>query len=118
LSLPEIRSAAKTLLMRCAGRTDATNLQYIEAREDGKSRVSFDLNIYAAMLRLADAGDIVRAAGRAFAIDTPTLDIGSVSRTRLGRNRPRWLRIHHAVLRTLTKIAAQAPHFSHGVSGV
>ncbi len=74
LALPEVRLVPKTLLERCAGRTDAANLHYIEAREDGKSRVSFDLNLYAATLSVADAGDLVRSAGRAFAIEPAIIE--------------------------------------------
>jgi hypothetical protein len=76
-----IRTAPQALLARCRGRATAADLMYVEAREDGGSRVSFDLNFYAATLRMEDVADIVRPTGQAFAIEAGLLDrfLGSIS---------------------------------------
>jgi hypothetical protein len=81
-----IRSVPRALLARCGGRAGAADLKYLEAREDGGSRISFDLNLYAAMLRMEDVADIVRPAGLAFDIDPGLLDrfLASVSDRILG----------------------------------
>lgn len=74
LSRPEIRATPKALLARCSQRAEATRFQYLEAREDGKSRSSFDLNLYAAEMSLGSVADIVRPAGHAFGIAPGLLD--------------------------------------------
>lgn len=86
LSRPEIRAVPTALLSRSAKRADATKFQYLEAREDGKSRVSFDLNLYAAEMRMAEVTDIVQSAGNALAIDPDLLDpfLGRISDRILG----------------------------------
>jgi hypothetical protein len=52
--LAPLESAA-AILELAAARTEARKLQFLEVREQGNSRLSFDLNLYDAGLTLRDA---------------------------------------------------------------
>jgi len=74
LSRAEVAAVPKALLRLCCQRTQGTAIQYLEAREDGSTRSSFDLNLYAAEIRLGMVGDLVHRTGRSFGIESQTLD--------------------------------------------
>jgi hypothetical protein len=60
------RSAARALVALAARRT--SDLMYLDVREEGNPRASFDVNLHAAALRLAEAGNPLRAASDEYGI--------------------------------------------------
>ena len=69
----ELRAAVEQIVARCARDCDARQFQYIEAREGAGSRVSYDLNVYAAALPVEAVAGQLRGAARALAIDAAAL---------------------------------------------
>ncbi|HEY4372174.1 MAG TPA: hypothetical protein VGN52_09635 [Burkholderiales bacterium] len=69
-----VRAAAQGMVEHCMRHGDARRFQYIEAREGAGSRVSYDLNVYAAQRPLGEVADLVRDAARALGVDTAALD--------------------------------------------
>jgi len=74
ITRPAVRAAVEDIVAHCARHCDARKFQYIEAREGAGSRVSYDLNIYAAALPVGAVAGMLRAAGQALTVDSAALD--------------------------------------------
>ena len=74
ITRPEIRATVEQIVARCARDCDARKFQYIEAREGAGSRASYDLNVYAAALPVAEVAGLLRGAARALAVDPAALE--------------------------------------------
>lgn len=61
---PENLAVARGLLDLAASRVDARGIQYLEVREDGNARRSFDLNVYDADLRMDEVRPLLARACR------------------------------------------------------
>jgi hypothetical protein len=78
---------SECLIRQAAARSDPrASFVYLEVGEGGSARRSFDVNLYRADLRVADARPLVARLGEQYAIDGGRLDrlLGRVGERRLG----------------------------------
>lgn len=70
----EMAAVTGMIVSHAATRCTASDLCYVEVSEDGNARLSCDINLYAAELRLADVMPLVRAAARLSGIGEEKVD--------------------------------------------
>lgn len=71
---PALLHGAQDIVRMAAQRNPAASMLYLEVREDGNPRSSYDINLYKSGMLVADAGAQLRQAGAHLGIDAALLE--------------------------------------------